>query len=298
MHFAVQPIASACTRAILLVFQAAAKLLINIFDGNESNRILRQQNADLRKRLAEIEIETRILEGRNASVWRHLFDKGEKKSSPGLSSAERISFRNMFHNICQVTHETGDLICAHIHPKEFGDELLTHNPDGPKNLLLLFAAVEEKFDSGEVCFLPETIPNSGVQVLKLRILNTEIRDDSIPGTCKTFGELEGSLLDVHYNFPSYSLLSKHARAALCKACLQGWVDRSEFVTLSELAEFWSPESHKVPVIQAWLKSHFRHNDISPGEEDIEAVGGGIFDEAIPRYEILCLLCAAVEMSGV
>jgi hypothetical protein len=93
-------------------------------------------------------------------VWRHLLDKGENNSSSGFSSAQRRSFRNMCHNICQVTQETGDVICALTCPKEFDDELLTHNPDGPKNLLLLLSSFENKFDSGDFCFLPTTIPNS------------------------------------------------------------------------------------------------------------------------------------------
>jgi hypothetical protein len=79
------------------------------------------------------------------------------------------------------------------------------------------------------------------------------------------------------------LLSKHARAALCQACHEGWISRTEFVALSEFAEFWSPESHKIPAIKAWIEMQIKDCDISSGNVGDDIAAASILGEGAARH---------------
>ena len=192
----------------------------------------------------------------NNSWARLRVQKSSEQSPSGPTKAEKRALRAKCDHKCQVSDKKSSLTVSHIWTKEFAAELNSeyggrYSINGQENLLHLIKPLELSFDAGQLCFLPRASDG----VLELTILSQSICNESVPGTPKTFKDLEGVLLDMSTHMPSYTLIARHAREAIMFAHTQGWITSDEKESLLARAEFFSPESCKAREIQKWLKSH-------------------------------------------
>jgi hypothetical protein len=230
-----------------------------------AEQTLRMAEQKLRK---EAEEAARKFQDENESLrhalnnpWAHLRVLNSSEQSPsGPTKAEKRALRAKCAHKCQVSDETSSLIISHIWTKEFAAELKSEyggrfRINGQENLLHLIKPLEFSFDAGQLCFLPRASVLSMDGVLELTILCQSICNDFVPGTLKTFKDLEGVLLDMSEHMPSFTLIARHAKEAIMFAHTQEWITSDEKESLLARAKFFSPESSKAREIQKWLKSH-------------------------------------------
>ena len=181
--------------------------------------------------------------------------------SPEMNKKKRRAFRRQCTSTCQIPTcvKSEILKCAHIVPRKTVVQSLTDwgieiSPNSHTNVLLLVSTLEANFDKGDFCLLMTPLPGTADEAFTVKILNTSIIDESIPGTELKFKDLEDRVLEIRSNVPSHRCIARHCYYSLAAAVKKGWIESREYFDLIAQIKDQSPEQDKVIRVQEWLRS--------------------------------------------
>lgn len=137
------------------------------------------------------------------------------------------------------------VVAAHIWPNNAAYPPPVQLPCGvsdSKNGLFLLHDIEVAFDHRQVCFLCDPF----ALTITFKVLDPSLRPTAPRGCPRTFGELDGTVVEVTLDQrPSFVLLGKHVEKSTLYAVNSAWMTHDDRNALRPFWQLSSPQSASV-----------------------------------------------------